>query len=225
MPIIASANQSNFSILPPNMYTARCVAIYDLGTHENEYNGEIKKVRKVKFVWELPYEMQVFKKELGEQPTMKSKDYTLSLADSAKLKKDLESWRGVKFSQQELEGLDILSFIGQACQLNIIHQESKNGKTYAVIQNVVPLGKGSICPNQITTSEWFSIDDLSQEGKFANLPQYIQDSVGKSLEFQSLANPKDPVDNTINDVASDEAPDINIDVADLAPNIIEGTPF
>ncbi len=57
------------------------------------------------------------------------------------MRKDLESWRGRKFTQQELQGFDVETIIGVPCLLNII-QEDKGGETYANVASIMRLPKG-----------------------------------------------------------------------------------
>jgi hypothetical protein len=68
--------------------------------------------------------------------------YTLSLNEKATLRKHLEAWRGKLFTPAELEGFDLENLLGANCQLQVIHNLSDQGRTFANIQAIVPLGKG-----------------------------------------------------------------------------------
>jgi len=73
-------------------YVARCYRMVEIGTCDEEFLGVKKQMHKVRIGWELPTELKIFNPEKGEQPCVIDKEYTLSLADKANLKKDLQSW-------------------------------------------------------------------------------------------------------------------------------------
>jgi hypothetical protein len=64
--------------------------------------------------------------------------YTLSLSDKANLRKHLEAWRGRKFTPLELRGFDLENLIGVNCQIQVIHNISDDGRTFANVQAIVP---------------------------------------------------------------------------------------
>jgi hypothetical protein len=135
MPIIASASSSaNFKPCPSGVHDAVCAFVEDLGM---EFNDQYQKEEhKVLIMWEVNEPMD------DGRPYMISKKYTISLHEKAQLRKDLEGWRGTKFTEEQLKGFDVEVLKGKQCQLHIIHNE-KNGKTYANIQAVLPKGKNS----------------------------------------------------------------------------------
>jgi len=63
------------------------------------------------------------------------------LHEKSALRKDLESWRGKKFTRDEEMGFDIERLIGVNCLLNITHNEVGD-RTYANIVSIMPLAKG-----------------------------------------------------------------------------------
>jgi hypothetical protein len=63
------------------------------------------------------------------------------LHEKARLRKDLESWRGRAFTDAELKNFDLEVLIGANCLLNVV-QSSKNGSTYANVSAVMPIKKG-----------------------------------------------------------------------------------
>ncbi len=106
----------------------------DLGTHTKEYNGERNTYRKVYLCWELDE-----KKESGE-PHIIGRDYTLSFADSAALRKMIEKWSGKKYAPGEKPKMTAL--LGKACLLSVAHSQNKDGsRTYANVDLVAPLPK------------------------------------------------------------------------------------
>lgn len=176
-------------LIPAGNYVARCYKMIEIGTIPTEYMGVPKMTHKVRIGWELPTELKVFKEEYGEQPMVIEKEYTLSLADKATLRNDLQSWRGKAFTEQEAEAFDITKLIGVPCMLNIIHVQGKKDatKTYRAIGSISPMPKGLECPPQINSSFVFDFENFNQE-KFNSLPEFIKDSIIKSEEYLALSN-------------------------------------
>lgn len=148
MPIIATAGSGkSFKPCPAGVHDAVCAFVEDLGY---EYSEQFQKEsHKVVIVWEINQPME------DGRPYMISKRYTLSLNEKANLRKDLEGWRGQKFTEDQLKGFDLEVLRGKQCQLQIIHNE-KDGKVFANIQAILPKGKYSPSIQVVATEvpEW-----------------------------------------------------------------------
>lgn len=72
--------------------------------------------------------------------------YTVSLNEKAALRRDLETWRGRKFTKDELRGFDVEQVLGKPCQVQIAHKLSEQGRTFANVTAVIPLGKNQVNP-------------------------------------------------------------------------------
>lgn len=166
-------------------YVARCYKMVEIGTVEEEFLGVKKQMHKVRIGWELPTELKTFNPEKGEQPCVIDKEYTLSLADKANLRKDLQSWRGKAFSDEEAEAFDITKLLGVPCMLNIIHVQGKKDptKTYQAIGSVSPMPKGLVCPPQINDTFVFDYENFDDE-KFNSLPDFIKEQIVKTPEYK-----------------------------------------
>lgn len=188
MAITAKANSDvQRELIPAGNYVARCYKMVEVGTVPTEYLGVEKMTHKVRFGWELPTELKVFKPENGEQPLVIDKEYTLSLADKANLRKDLKSWRGKDFTPQEAEGFDVSKLLGVPCMLNIIHVQGKKdaSKTYEAIGSISPMPKGMVCPAQINPTFVFEFENYDKS-KFDSLPQFIKEQIVQSNEYKKL---------------------------------------
>lgn len=128
MAIIAKKPESNFTPCPEGLHQAVCVDVVDLGLQKGAY-GEKHKV-------ELRWQTEMENKEVSRRFQLR-KWYTLSLHEKASLRKDLESWRGRKFTEDELRGFDLEKLLGANCQLQVIHNITDDGKTYDNIQAIV----------------------------------------------------------------------------------------
>ncbi len=190
MEIIIKNTAKQYPLPPADNHVARCVSIIDLGTHTEETKFGVKTNQKLRISWELPNEKAVFDKEKGEQPFMISKGFNVSMHEKASLRKFLESWRGVAFTEKELEGFNIIKLLGQPCMLNVTHVEHE-GKQYANITAVSRVPKGLTCPPAITELISYSATSHNEE-VFAKLPEFLQKKINECWERNEQAK-KTPV--------------------------------
>jgi hypothetical protein len=139
MPIIATAGDSKtYAPAPAGVHQAVCVDVVDMGLLEVTFNGKTKTQHKVRIAWQI----DEIDPERAER-FLVQKRYTLSLHEKANLRKDLESWRGKAFSDDDLsKGFDIEKLIGVNAFMNVVHV-IKGDKTYANVAAIMPLKKGA----------------------------------------------------------------------------------
>jgi hypothetical protein len=205
MPIYAEKKEGEFQSVKPGTYMARCYRMIELGTIKEEYNGEEKMLQKVMVSWELPTEKAIFDEAKGEEPYAVSKTYTLSMSEKANLRKDLESWRGKGFTEEEAKRFDLTTLLGKSCLLSIIHKPSKSnpGRTYTVISSISPLVKGMKCPDQINPTKVLSYDEFNWK-LFDSLSDFTKDKIKSSIEFKMMQEPSQVRDQgTGNDELTD----------------------
>ena len=176
------SQQSKYPQLSTGVHNARCIRVIDLGTQRDEYKGEVSWKRKVMITWE------VHNKD-AEEPFEISKFYNHSLYEKANLSKDLTSWRGRPFTEDEKKGFDISNLVGKVCQINVI--EGNNGKPK--VSNVLPT-KDDV-GIQFNKSLVFSIEEY-QKGEltvFNQLREGIRNMIleSKELEGQSQEDVKE----------------------------------
>lgn len=180
--IAKSTGGGNFDPVPEGVHLAVCYAVYDIG---HQWNPKFNKMeQKIVVIWELPQERIDVDRD-GKKvnlPRAISNRYTTSLGEKANLRKDLESWRGKKFTEDELKGFDISKLLGVGCQLNVIHTE-KNGSKYANIATIIPLPKGVKAPK--TENERVSYD-IERDGHVLpkTCPEWVQKLIMASQEWQ-----------------------------------------
>lgn len=155
MPILAKEENASEQI-PVGMHQAVCAMVCDIGTHKGEYQGKQTMRHQAIVIWELS-ETKTIGTFAGER-FQASKFYTLSLDEKANLRKDLQSWRGIPFTPDELKGFDIEKLVGANCFLNVIHEDGK-----AKITAITPLAKGmsKIAPTLTTEPAW--VDKMRQK--------------------------------------------------------------
>ena len=138
MPIIARRPESNFSPAPEGLHQAVCVDVIDLGMVEDPQYGP---KHKVEVRWQLE-DLDPKSDPMHPRRFMVQKRYNNVLSTKATLRRDLESWRGRKFSEEELKGFDLDVLVGINCQLQVVHNIKDEGGVWANVQAIVPLGKG-----------------------------------------------------------------------------------
>lgn len=166
---------SDFELTPSGAFPARCYAVVDLGMQKTEWNGKINVRRKVRISWELPTELM----EDG-RPFSVSQQYTLSLSEKARLRKDLQSWRSRSFTETELEGFDLFTVLGVPALVNVIHNKGGDGRTYANVSSISPLPRGMECPPAVNDTLRFSLDDYTPEA-YEALPDWLKDKINLEL--------------------------------------------
>jgi hypothetical protein len=117
-----------------------------------------------------------------------SKTYNLSMNEKATFRKDLESWRGQKFTAEELGRWEIRRLLSVGCMLNVIHAEGQNGKTYANVAGIARLPKGMQAPATSEPHMFFSLEpDEFRMEIFQALSDKTKDEIRNSPEWRELA--------------------------------------
>lgn len=196
MAIIAT-NESNFvsDPAPSGNHVARCIRMIHLGTIEETsplYGTSSK--NKIQVTWELPNETKVWKDGEGEKPYVVSKEYNLTLGKDSNLRKDLESWRGRPFTEDQVKAFDVSNLIGVPCMLNVVHAASKKdpSKVYANVSSIAPLPKGLVCPDAMNELKELSYDNFDWDF-FNSLPDFIKGKITSSLEYTKLTAEEEEV--------------------------------
>lgn len=173
---------ANYEPAPAGAHVARCYRIVDLGTQITTYKGESKQVHQILITWELPTALMK-EGEAAGKPYSVNQRFTCSIGEKAKLRAVLESWRGRKFSPQELAGFDLQNILGKPCMLNIVHTD-KGDKTYANIATVMQVPSGMVVPPQVNKSVFFSLETFDA-AVFSSLPESLQENIKKAPEYLS----------------------------------------
>lgn len=150
MPIPVSAgNSTNFKPCPAGVHQAVCCDVVDMGNLETTWNGQKKIKHIVRLVWQVDEMMD------DGKPFLIQSRYTASLHEKARLRKDLESWRGKPFNEGELQSFDLEVLIGVNCLLNVVHN-TKGDNTYANVAAIMPLQKNA---NKIRVTNYTRVID------------------------------------------------------------------
>jgi len=200
MKIIASATGGGSTrLLPPSgNFPARCFQVIHTGHHFDQKYGKMKDILRVS--WELVTEKAVFKDGEPEKPFVVNKKYNLSLGEKATLRKDLESYRGKTFTDEELKGFDVSKLINTPCMLQIIHNKVDDN-VYANISAIGSIPKGYVVDGLYNDTLLFSVSSFNKE-IFDTLPDFIKTEIMESEEMKDK-----PIEtDATNDAPSDDLP-------------------
>ncbi len=183
-----SGGEGSFTPVPPGMHLARCYRVVDLGTQKTEWQGQIKYLQKVMVQFEVHGEDDNGKSLVTSkgEPMSISKNYTLSLAEKATLRKDLQAWRGRDFTPDELRGFELKNILDKWAMLSVAKSLGNNGKEYTNIMSVNPVPaaiKKAGLPQGFNTPAIFSIADADME-LFETFGKGLKEKIQSSPEWQ-----------------------------------------
>lgn len=159
----------NFEKAPAGNHPAVLVAIIDMGTQENEYNGESKSQHRAYFIWELVTEKMSGTKDRNHLIGI---DLTVSLNEKAKLRQWIEARTGKKMPD-DLE-YDISKELGQKCLINIVEKNN-----YPKIAGISALPKSLPCPEPQNTPIAISLEEFRTGAK--TIPDWVPFLYGEHL--------------------------------------------
>lgn len=175
----------DFEQPPVGTHVARCIKIIDIGTQRGEYQGKATIRRQCIIGWELPTELMT-DGDFAGKPFTVSRFYTCSLGEKANLRRDLESWRGKAFTEEELNGFEAKNILGKPCLLGL----TPNDKNKVRVTGVMALPKGTEVPPQINQSVFFSLElEEFDKAVFDSLSDGYKKLITVSPEYQELMNP------------------------------------
>lgn len=170
--VVSDSGGGQFERIPEGTHLAICYAVCDLGIVESEAYGP---KHKVLICWETPNELN----SKGE-PYEVAKQFTASLNEKSTLRRDLESWRGRKFTDEELKGFDLKNILSKPCQVTVVHNTTPAGKTYANVNAVTSIPKGVSLPSQFNPTIWYDRDE-SEDSVVASMPDWMRKRVRPDL--------------------------------------------
>tara|TARA_R110002126_G_scaffold77683_1_gene193519 strand:+ start:938 stop:1696 length:759 start_codon:yes stop_codon:yes gene_type:complete len=206
----------DFEKLGVGLYSGTCYRIIDMGTTEQEYEGVTSKKKRVHITFEVTASLDSDGNPQAEdagnptkmndgKPFVVSKIYTASLFESAALRKDLVSWRGKNFSDEELAGFNIDKLLGCTANVEVGLTKGGNPKIIGVFK---PDGGVQVVPT-VNDTAGFDLDVYAQEWTgnmsdaskkmcdiFESLPMWMQTDIDDSFELQAAKRKGETVNST-----------------------------
>jgi hypothetical protein len=194
MPKLPSPS-STFTPPPAGTFPTVCYRILDLGTQTGSYMGKPRVAHKILISWEIKDDDAVMD---DGRPMSIHQQYTWSMNEKAALRKDLESWRGKRFTDADFgeDGFDLADLLGVGCFMGIVHKEVE-GNTYANISAISKLPKGMTVAPLVNKPLILWLDQTFDKEAFAELSEGMQNKIKASPEYQSVVEGKKlPTDNS-----------------------------
>lgn len=198
MGFTATKPASNYTPPPAGMHIARCYRLIDLGTQPKSFQGQSKgEAPKIMASWEL----------LGEdrmddgKPFTISKSWFLSMHEKASLRKDLESWRGRPFTDEEEHTFDVSRLMGAYCLINVIQEPGADGQMYTKIGAITPLMKGMPKPEPVHENAVFDLDEPNME-MFEKFSDKMKETIKGSREWRKRSGAAAPAPAAVGSTGS-----------------------
>lgn len=130
MPIIARDERKPLTPAPAGLHNAVCVDVVDLGMVDSPW-GERPQV-------EIRWQLETINPDT-DKPYLVVRRFTLSLSEKSNLRPFLEGWLGRELTDEEAQsGFDLENLLGLPALLQVIHQTSSKGQTFAFVKTALP---------------------------------------------------------------------------------------
>jgi hypothetical protein len=200
MGLLAKEKGGDFKKLDEGTHLAICDAVVGVGMQDTPWGTQQEHVW-VRF--EVPAERVQFVRdgiEVDEPMTIWTR-YNNTLNRKSSLRKDLDTWRGRKFTVEELQGFELFDLVGRHCQITVVHNESKDN-IYANVAAIAQVMKGIERPPMELNTIRFGPDDTDQ---YNELPEWLQKIFDDRVRLEDVA--EEPTSN--DDFESDDPEDID----------------
>ena len=162
--------------VPAGQYLAVCVGVYDLG---DQYSEKFKNYSpKIMITFDIP--AVTIEVDGKMEPRQLSREFTISGKNNSKLRAFISSWNGVQYSDEAFGEFDPLTQIGKPALINVLLNETGE---YANIDTIMPLFPGLTPPVTSTPLRTWDMDHWDDQ-KLAELPEWVQEKIKKSTQYQ-----------------------------------------
>ena len=200
--IIDESPTQEFRKIDAGSYLGRCFSVIDLGHQTVSFieNGQPsqKQQRKVLVSFELFGDDSNGPLEIDGKPLVINKKYTFSMNEAAKLRLDIESWKGKKLVKGVDLPFDMKSMLDKWAMVNVVHNDW-NGKTYANLNSLSQVPSMIVKAGFPKTFNENVLFDLSKYTKdsFEKLWPWVQDIIKKSAEWSNKVDHNPLVDDDV----------------------------
>ena len=178
----------DWELPPAGNLAAVCVALIDLGTQQESFQGKPREARQLAIVWELSGMVNT---KTGKNHVVCNK-FNASLHQKSNLRKIIDSWRGTPLKDDE--EFDLFKVVGAACLLQVSHDKTTSGSDIYSIDAVASLVKGMAKPAPTFPLIKYSVSDginaiPSQDWLPHLFGRKIPEVIRACVEFRSSAPP------------------------------------
>lgn len=172
--------------IEPGVYIAVCIGVIDLG---EQYSDKFKNyANKLLFIWELPGELIEIDGE--QKPRQLSKELAFSVSKKGNLRTFISSWNTVTYTDETFGEVDVFDQLGKSCQVSVALNETGE---YSNVVNVMALPRGVAAPVAVAPFMKWDMDNWN-DTVFTALPEWIQEKIKKSTQYQKEHTPTDSIE-------------------------------
>jgi hypothetical protein len=160
-----------------------------MGTQSTTWKGQTKQQPKVMLQFEVHSEDVDGKPIVTDkgEPMSISKNFTASLGENAILRQELENWRSVAFTKEELDGFKLKNILGAWAMLSIVKEPGSDGNDYTNISSINPVPsniKRAGLPAGHNPLKAFDLDEPDME-LFETFGQKMKEKIQASPEWKA----------------------------------------
>jgi len=172
-----NSGSKDFENPPAGSHAAVCVKVIDIGTQPSSYQGKpAEPKRKLRIFWELAETMA------DGRPFLAMQKYTASLHKKAALRRDVESWTGIKLTDAQIEGFSPRILLGKPCLLGLVESDDGN---YVNVKSIMKLPKEMAAPKPVGELIYFDLDNFDAQ-VFSKFSEKTKATIMQSPEYQRL---------------------------------------
>ena len=174
--------------VPGGTYMAVCIYSLGIGEQLCKYKDSTRYNNQVMIGFELIG--QTVEIDGKQEPRVLGRTFNIAKSQNSGLRKFLGSWIGKALTDDEYMSFDTNTLLGKPAMLSVVLNDTGE---YANIDGIMQIPAGIPEPKATITPYWFDLDDGFDQAAFEKLPEWAQEKIKKSTEYQKLYAPQEEV--------------------------------
>lgn len=174
--------------VPGGTYVAVCIYTLGIGEQLCKYKDSTRYNNQVMIGFELIG--QTVEIDGKQEPRVLGRTFNIAKSQKSGLRKFLGSWMGKALTDDEYMSFDTNTLLGKPAMLSVVLNDTGE---YANIDGIMQIPAGIPEPKETITPYWFDLDDGFDQAAFEKLPEWAQEKIKKSTEYQKLYAPQEEV--------------------------------
>lgn len=174
--------------VPGGTYMAVCIYSLGIGEQLCKYKDSTRYNNQVMIGFELIG--QTVEIDGKQEPRVLGRTFNIAKSQNSGLRKFLGSWMGKALTDDEYMSFDTNTLLGKPAMLSVVLNDTGE---YANIDGIMQIPAGIPEPKATITPYWFDLDDGFDQAAFEKLPEWAQEKIKKSTEYQKLYAPQEEV--------------------------------
>jgi len=191
IPVFQAPLSAGRPMVNQGQHVGRIYSIIILGTIPDTYQGVTKQMLKAQVTMEFTDNMHQF--EDGLKPLVYSQKFTLSMGDSASLRKFVNQVLGVSLNDTQAKVFNVFELLDKSVNVVVAHKAKQNGGMKEVLTSVMPLMQGQQAPQGFNPllywyydAAWLASPQAVQ--MWDRIPPYMKNEILLSQELQQFKN-------------------------------------